>query len=214
MSKARFISFEGGEGAGKSTQIAFLQSRLQELGYHVLTTREPGGSPGAEEIRKLLVTGDPGRWDAMTELLLLYAARRDHVERVIKPALKDNTWVISDRFSDSTMAYQGYGHELGRETVQALHQIALGDFVPDLTIFLDLPVEVGLARTKGRDGDETRFEEMDISFHEKMRAGFHDMCEQASNRFEKVDASATINEVANAIWKAVAHKFDLPLKQS
>ncbi|WP_259779818.1 dTMP kinase [Aestuariispira ectoiniformans] len=212
MAQGRFISFEGGEGAGKSTQIAFLTEHLEKAGIRVLKTREPGGSAGAEEIRKLLVTGDPGRWDAMTELLLLYAARRDHVERVIKPALAKNTWVICDRFADSTMAYQGYGHELGREAVQQLHKLVLGDFTPDMTILLDLPVAEGLARTQGRDGDETRYEEMEIAFHERMRAGFEEMAGREPERFTTIDANAGIEEVAHAVWTAVAQKFNLLAK--
>lgn len=211
MPTARFISFEGGEGAGKSTQIAFLRERLEKAGLDVLTTREPGGSQGAEEIRQLLVTGEPGRWDAMTELLLLYAARRDHVERVIKPALANGSWVISDRFADSTMAYQGYGHGLGQQTVQKLHDLVLDGFTPDSTIYLDLPVETGLARTQGRDGNETRFESMDLSFHQRMRDGFLAMCKQESQRFALVNADASIETVAERIWLAVARKFELPV---
>lgn len=210
MSQGRFISFEGGEGAGKSTQIARLRTHIEDCGIEVLTTREPGGSPGAEEIRALLVTGDPGRWDAMTELLLLYAARRDHVERVIKPALDKGSWVLCDRFADSTMAYQGYGHGLGRDIVERLDDLVLTGFKPDMTLFLDLPVEQGLSRTNARHGNENRFETMDVTFHERMRAGFQDMCRKESNRFVTIDATASIPEVDTAIWKAVSGKFNLP----
>ena len=151
LERGRFITFEGGEGAGKSTQIRVLAAALERAGKTVCLTREPGGSGGAEQIRELLVTGDPDRWDAMTELLLLYAARKDHVRRLIEPALENGTWVLCDRFADSTMAYQGYGHGLDRSKIAALHKIVLGDLSPDLTIILDLDPEAGLARTRATD---------------------------------------------------------------
>ena len=163
-----FITFEGGEGAGKSTQIKLLAKALRTLGYDVVETREPGGSPGAEQIRTLLVTGEVGRWSPMSEALLHYAARRNHVETTVMPALRAGQWVVSDRFADSTMAYQGYGHGMGRERIEQLHALALGPFKPDLTLILDLPVEAGLRRaTAGHDGAEDRYERMDRAFHER-----------------------------------------------
>lgn len=154
MSRGRFITLEGGEGAGKSTQIALLAKQLQDRGIDVQTTREPGGSPGAEAIRGLLVTGAPDRWDAMTEALLHYAARRDHVRVAIEPALARGTWVLCDRFADSTMAYQGYGHDLGRDVIDRLHALVLGPLQPDLTLILDLDETTGLTRAVARSGNE------------------------------------------------------------
>jgi dTMP kinase len=147
----RFITFEGGEGAGKSTHVRLLAEALRAAGLSVVETREPGGSPGAEEIRELLVHGAVARWDPMSEALLHFAARRDHVTRVIAPALAAGDWVLSDRFADSTMAYQGYGHRLGREVIEQLYALAVGDLAPELTVILDLPVEDGLARAGSRN---------------------------------------------------------------
>src|SRR5579863_201478 len=146
----RFITLEGGEGAGKSTQVKRLAAALTQKNIAVVTTREPGGSPGAEQIRDLLVNGAPGRWDAMTETLLVYAARADHVGRTIGPALLAGKWVICDRFSDSTYAYQGAGRGLARETIRRIDAVVLDDFHPDLTLMLDLDVDTGLKRAAAR----------------------------------------------------------------
>jgi len=167
--RGRFITLEGGEGAGKSTQIKRLTARLAARGIEAVATREPGGTPGAEAIRSLLVTGDVARWDAVTETLLHYAARREHVEKTVRPALARGAWVISDRFADSTMAYQGHAGAVGAARVAALHKLVLGDFQPDLTLILDLPVQVGLARAKARAGIEDRYERMGLAFHEALR---------------------------------------------
>ncbi|MFO0291895.1 MAG: dTMP kinase, partial [Rhodospirillales bacterium] len=151
--RGRFVTFEGGEGAGKSTQLRFLAEWLEAQGLAVVTTREPGGTPGAERIRKLLVEGDADAWIPTTEALLHYAARVEHVERVVRPALAAGRWVLSDRFADSTMAYQGYGHRLGPARIAALHRAALGGFKPDLTLVLDQGVGGGpgpAARRPGR----------------------------------------------------------------
>src|SRR5438309_11212296 len=148
--RGRFISIEGGEGAGKSTQVGLLVAALDRAGIPALATREPGGSPAAEAIRRLLLEGEAERWDAIGEALLLVAARRDHVTRLIEPALAQGIWVVSDRFADSTLAYQGYGRELALDDLAALHRFALGAFAPDLTLILDLPVEIGLARAAAR----------------------------------------------------------------
>jgi len=204
----RFITFEGGEGAGKSTQVRRLVDALRAKGVDVVATREPGGSPGAEDIRQLLVTGDPGRWDPVTEAFLHFAARRDHLARTVWPALDRGAWVVSDRFADSTMAYQGYGHGLGREVVERLYAAAVGDFRPDLTILLDIPVEQGLRRAAGRAGPaggsgpsaaEDRYERMDRGFHERLRAGFLDMAAREPARFAVVDAGRD----ADAVWADV-----------
>ena len=204
MTKGLFITFEGGEGSGKSTQIKRLAAALSADGRAVVQTREPGGSPGAEAIRALLVTGDPDRWDGMTEALLHYAARRDHVERTVKPALEAGSIVLCDRFADSTMAYQGYGHGLGRDTVAHIHDVTLGSFKPDLTLILDLPVEEGLKRAAGRGGDERRYEDMDVAFHERLRAGFKEIAAAEPERCRIVDATGSEDDVALRVNDAIA----------
>ncbi len=191
MTRGLFITLEGGEGSGKSTQSKRLQAILESEGHSVVITREPGGSPGAEAIRSLLVTGETDRWDGMTEALLLFAARRDHVERTIKPALDRGAIVICDRFTDSTMAYQGYGHDLGREPVEQLNKIALNDIKPDITLILDLAVEEGLKRAVSRGGDEQRYEDMDVAFHHRLREGFIDISKRDPNRCHIIDATGS-----------------------
>ncbi|MEE8332397.1 MAG: dTMP kinase [Alphaproteobacteria bacterium] len=207
MARGRFITLEGGEGAGKSTQIAHLTDRLRGWGCEVLQTREPGGSAGAERIRELLVTGDTDRWDGMTEALLHFAARRDHLVRTVYPALEKGIWVLSDRFADSTMAYQGYGHGLGRDAIERLYQIAVGDFEPDLTLILDLPVEEGLSRTGSRGTGEDRYERMDVAFHHRLRDGFLDIARRAPERCAVIDASGNIEQVADEIGRLTLAKF-------
>lgn len=172
MTTGRFITFEGGEGAGKSTQVLRLAEQLRQRGGDVVCTREPGGSAGAEQIRGLLVSGEPGRWDGMTEALLHYAARRDHLRSTIWPALAAGKWVICDRFADSTLAYQGYGHGLPQHDLDQLYRMSVGDFAPDLTVILDLPVAAGLARAAGRGAGEDRYEKMGQAFHQRLRDGF------------------------------------------
>ncbi len=211
--RGRFITFEGGEGAGKSTQIRVLAAALEKAGRNVCLTREPGGSAGAEQIRELLVTGDPQRWDAMTELLLLYAARRDHVRRLIEPALEKGTWVLCDRFADSTMAYQGYGHGLDRGKIADLHKIVLGTLSPDLTVILDLDPKTGLARTRVTDeaqrrGAEDRFERMEIAFHQRMRDGFRDIAATEPERVVLVDAEADADSVSETIFELVRERLE------
>jgi dTMP kinase len=210
----RFITLEGGEGTGKSTQIRRLAAALEQRGIKVLATREPGGSPGAEEIRKLMVEGEPGRWDAITETLLAYAARADHVARTIGPALRAGKWVISDRFSDSTFAYQGVGRGLERETIRRIDSAVLDDFAPDLTLVLDLDVAIGLRRALSRSvnssgGAETRFEKFGPAFHEKLREAFQEIARRNPERCRVIDASGTEDAVAEAIFTAVSRRFDL-----
>ena len=205
----RFITLEGGEGSGKSTQVKRLAAALEKCGIAALMTREPGGSPGAEEIRALLVQGAPGRWDPLSETLLLYAARADHVRRVIGPALVKDTWVISDRFTDSTYAYQGAGRGVPRETIRRIDSVVLDDFKPDFTLVLDLDVETGLKRADGRGGAETRFENFDREFHERLRQAFIEIAKRHPDRCALIDASGTEDEVAAAIWAAVARRFGL-----
>lgn len=210
MRRGRFITLEGGEGAGKSTQLRLLAEALAADGHDVLTTREPGGSPGAEEIRGLLVSGEPGRWGAMTEALLHTAARRDHLDCKVLPALEAGRTVLCDRFFDSTMAYQGYGLGLGREAVEALQGLALGGFRPDLTLVLDIAVEAGLRRAALRRGGEDRYERMDIAFHERLRAGFLDIAAREPGRCVVVDADAAPEVVHDAVLAAVRARLGGP----
>ena len=176
-----------------------------------MVTREPGGAPGAEEIRKLLVEGEPGRWNAITETLLAYAARADHVARTIGPALKEDRWVISDRFSDSTYAYQGVGRGLDRETIRRIDSAVLDDFAPDLTLILDLDVATGLARAHARNQSsvENRFEKFGTDFHERLRQAFLDMARRYPERCRVIDASGPEDQVAEQIFAAVSARFDL-----
>ena len=206
----RLITLEGGEGTGKSTQVKRLAQSLTERGLSIVQTREPGGAPGSELIRRLLVEGDPDRWDPETEALLHYAARREHLRSTIQPALDRGDWVISDRFADSTMAYQGYGHRLGADWVAALHAAALGDFRPDLTVILDLPVEEGLRRAGGRGDNETRYERMDGGFHERMREGFLAIAKAEPKRCVLIDAGGSVDAVAEAILDAVTERLPVP----
>ena len=203
----RFITFEGGEGAGKSTQVKRLAERLRAATIDPVLTREPGGCPGAEDIRALLVQGEPGRWSPLTEALLNYAARREHLDRTILPALKAGRWVISDRFADSTVAYQGYGHGLGAEVIAKIHALVVGDFAPDLTLILDIPVKAGLERAVARAGNETRYERMDGGFHERMRQGFLDIARREPKRCAVIDAGRDVDAVAADIWAAVQSRL-------
>ncbi|MEH6631813.1 MAG: dTMP kinase [Halopseudomonas aestusnigri] len=207
MSRGIFISLEGGEGAGKSTQIKHLSKYLTDNGLSNIQTREPGGTPGAEKIRDLLVRGDVSLWTPKTEALLMFASRQEHVEKVIKPALTAGKWVICDRFADSSVAYQGIGHGLGMDSIESLHQWVLGDFKPDLTLILDLPVSVGLERTLAHSVGENRFEDMDVSFHERMREGFLSIANSYPERCTVIDATQSENEVAEDILENVMGKF-------
>lgn len=207
----RFITFEGGEGAGKSTHVRLLAEALRAAGLSVVETREPGGSPGAEEIRELLVHGAVARWDPVSEALLHFAARRDHVARVIAPALAAGDWVLSDRFADSTMAYQGYGHRLGREVIEQLYALAVGDLAPELTVILDLPVEDGLARAGSRNSGGTRYENMDRAFHDRLRKGFLAIAEREPKRCVVIDGSESVEAVHRAVKEAVRGRLGVTL---
>ena len=203
----RFITLEGGEGAGKSTQIARLKGWLEGRGRTVTATREPGGAPGAEMIRKLLVEGPVERWDGTTEALLHFAARREHLRSTVWPALTRGDWVISDRFADSTLAYQGYGHGIARRIFEQLYEVAVGDFQPDLTIVLDLPIETGLARAAARRGTETRYESLPLDFHARVRAGFLAIAARDPERCIVIDATGGIEAIAGAIAGAVQERL-------
>ncbi len=211
MSQGHFITFEGGEGGGKSTQLRLLAERLKALGLEVVATREPGGSPGAEAIRDLLVRGEADRWSAMTETLLMYAARRDHVERVIGPALARGAWVLCDRFADSTRAYQGAAGGTDEALIAALERHVLGEVRPDLTLILDLPAEVGLARAASRAGAETRFESKGQAFHVRLRQAFLEIAAREPARCCVLDASQPLEVVRAEIWSAMAQRLEVPL---
>ena len=198
-----FISFEGGEGSGKTTQINRLADFLTDWGYRVLTTREPGGTPEAEKIRNFLVKRDGGNWSPEAEILLLYAARSMHVQHVIKPALDDGKIVICDRFSDSTLAYQGYGHGYDKDKIKQLDNLILDGFKPDLTLILDIEAKLGIDRSSRRlaaepiasSREEDRFEQLDMSFHETLRQGFLNIAQQEPSRCKIVDARQSIDTV-------------------
>jgi dTMP kinase len=194
-----FITFEGGEGSGKTTQIKLLQEYFQKQGRKCLLTREPGGNPGAEAIRQLLLTGAGDKWTPVSETLLFLAARTDHVEKIIKPALTKGEIVLCDRFTDSTVVYQGIGKGLGVEYIQKLSQLAIGDFAPDLTLILDIDSKVGLSRAEKRAGDETRFENMNLEFHQKVREGFVSLSKRAPQRYKIIDANKPVSDVHKAI---------------
>ncbi len=208
MSRGRFITIEGGEGTGKSTQAGRLCDALRNRGLAVVCTREPGGGPWAEEIRRLLVDGEPQRWDAMTEALLHFAARRDHLVKTVQPALARGEWVISDRFADSTFAYQGYAHGLGRDVVAGLYELVVGRFAPDLTVILDLPVETGLARARERGGED-RYERMGVAFHRKLREGFLDIARRAPESRVVINAEPGPDAVHAAVLAAVRDRLGL-----
>lgn len=208
MTRARFITFEGGEGAGKSTQLKRLVARLASAGREVVATREPGGSPGAESIRELVLNGAADRWSPVTETLLMYAARRDHVERVIRPALARGAWVVCDRFADSTRAYQGAAGGTDPGLIAAMETFILEDTRPDLTLIFDLPVEAGLARATTRAGAELRFESKGLAFHERLRAGFLAIAQAEPKRCAVIDAAGTVEAVEARVWTAVRERLD------
>lgn len=212
--KGFFITFEGGEGAGKSTQCRLLAEALEREGISCLLTREPGGSVGAEEIRRLLVTGQASRWDTLTEILLFSAARRDHLVKIIWPAINTGKIVISDRFIDSTMAYQGYGYG-NKPEVQAkikdLYQMIAPDFYPDLTIILDIDTTKGLQRSCSRSGNtEQRFEGMDLEFHNRLRQAFLEFARTAPDQYVVIDGSKSPDEIHHEIISVVRERLLCP----
>ena len=197
--RGRFITFEGGEGAGKSTQVSKLMAYLDRCKIETIATREPGGSVGAEEIRALLVNGGVDRWDGMTEVLLHSAARRDHVIKTVQPALNQGKWVVCDRFFDSTLAYQGWGHGIDRASIAAAIALSVGDFKPDLTLILDLDVAQGLERARSRGDGQDRYERMGVDFHTRLRQGFLEIAAQDPARCRVIDATAPPDLVHQAV---------------
>jgi dTMP kinase len=195
LERGRFITFEGGEGTGKSTQCQLLAEDLRRAGQDIVLTREPGGTDGAEMIRALLVSGEITRWSGVTEALLLNAARVDHWEKVIRPALEGGAWVICDRFSDSTIAYQGYGRGLDLDFLGRLHNSVLPEAHPDLTFVFDLDPEIGIARALARHTGEIRFEKMDLDFHTRLRAGYLEIAKNNPERCRLINAQRDIDTI-------------------
>lgn len=198
----RFLSFEGIDGSGKSTQARLLAQGLRDAGHKVTLTREPGGSPGAEEIRRLVLEGDPDRWSAETEILLFTAARRDHLERLIRPALARGVWVVTDRFADSTRVYQGAARAEQRALVDDLHGLMIG-LEPDLTFVIDIDPEISLRRGQARGGNEDRFEGMGLDFQRRLRDGFRALADEAPQRIRLIDGSGSEDEVAARVLAAL-----------
>lgn len=208
MTKAgKFITLEGGEGAGKTTQGERLVSALNAAGIETVLTREPGGTFGAEAIRDLVLSGTKDKWSGMTELLLMYAARIDHVEKLIRPALARGAWVISDRFADSSMAYQGYARGLGAENVSAVHKAVMGGFEPDLTILFDIDPILTMKRVETRGEDLSRFDSETIEFHKTIQTAFIEIAKENEDRFFTLDAAEPRDAVHQHILFAVSSKF-------
>ncbi|GLQ19082.1 dTMP kinase [Algimonas porphyrae] len=207
----QLITFEGGEGAGKTTQAKMLADALEGVGVEVILTREPGGTFGAESIRKLVLEGTDDRWSGMTELLLMYAARIDHVEKLIKPALERGAWVISDRFSDSSLAYQGYARGMGVETVRSVHEVVMQGFNPDLTLVFDMDVYLSLKRVETRafeqDEDLSRFDKAGQDFHVKIRDAFLDIAKTEPDRVKVIDADGSRGAVHARILNALTASY-------
>ncbi len=192
--KYKFITFEGIEGCGKSTQSKLLAEFFQKRNIQTVLTREPGGTKVAEEIRKILVNGDVNKMDGITETLLNFAARRDHVEDLIKPALKEKKIVISDRFFDSTLAYQGYGYEGDLENIKRIQESSIGNFAPDITFLIDIDVDITMQRIQNRE-DNNRYEDMSLYFHKRVKNGFDDISKINKNRFRVINGKKSIKEI-------------------
>lgn len=207
MQRGKFITIEGGEGVGKTTNIAFIQGLLAEKGIETVVTREPGGTPLAEEIREVLIKNREEAVVSETELLLMFAARAQHLHRLILPAIEAGKWVISDRFTDATYAYQSGGRGVPAEKVALLENFVQGEFRPDLTLLLDAPIEVGMQRARDR-GKLDRFEEEQQTFFEKVRANYLERSQQESGRFKIVDASKSLESVQESIQEQLRSLFE------
>ena len=199
--KGLFISFEGGEGVGKSTQINLLKSYFLKKNINVISTREPGGTEEGEFIRKFLVSGEKHSWDPYSELLLFNALRREHINKIINPSLKNGDFVLCDRFVDSTIIYQGVAGSVNEELLLNLHRMFCYDLFPDITFFLSLNPELGLARTKFRNNNENRFEKMGLSYHQKIQDGFKALSKKYNNRIIEINAELTVEQISEEINK-------------
>lgn len=210
--RGRFVSFEGGEGAGKSTQIKILADRLEAEGKRVIVTREPGGSPGAEIIRHVVLSGMGKLLGPEAETLLFAAARDDHVHAVIAPALEQGIWVLCDRFSDSTRAYQGRLGHVSPELLNAMERVTIGRLKPDLTVILDIPVSIGMRRAAARRGNDVpdRFEAEGIAFHQGLRDAFRQIAADEPQRCVLIDANANSKIVSNNIWGVLRRRLLTP----
>ena len=210
--RGRFVSFEGGEGAGKSTQIKILADRLEAEGKRVIVTREPGGSPGAEIIRHVVLSGMGKLLGPEAETLLFAAARDDHVHAVIAPALEQGIWVLCDRFSDSTRAYQGRLGHVSPELLNAMERVTIGRLKPDLTVILDIPVSIGMRRAAARRGNDVpdRFEAEGIAFHQGLRDAFRQIAADEPQRCVLIDANADSKIVSNNIWGVLRRRLLTP----
>ncbi len=212
MRVQQMIVIDGVDGAGKGVQSRRLLQSFKNAGLETILTREPGGSPSAEAIRELLVKGDPDKWDSMTELLLMYAARRAHLRDTIWPALEANQWVISDRFADSSRAFQGIAGELGLDLVEQVHRLVVGDFQPGLVLILDIPESVALQRALGRGDGEDRFEQKGNAYHARVRSAFRQIAQSDKNLYRLIDADRSIDEVSLQILDRINRHFGLSLE--
>ncbi len=210
--KCQMIVIDGVDGAGKGVQSRRLLQSFKNAGLPTILTREPGGSPSAEDIRNLLVRGDPEKWDAMTELLMMYAARRAHLRDTIWPTLEANKWVVSDRFADSSRAFQGIAGELSLDLVEQVHQIVVGDFQPGLTLILDIPESIGLERAIARGDGEDRFERKGCAYHARVRQAFRQIALSNTSQYRLINADQTIDQVSLKILESVNQHFDLSLE--
>ena len=202
MLNKRFITFEGGEGSGKSTQIKILRKSLSK-NQKVAITREPGGTKEAELIRKLLVKGKSSKWSGATEVLLNFTARKDHVDKIIVPNLKKGKWVLCDRFTDSTIVYQGYGRDIDESLIKNLNKFLINNLNPKLTFLLDIDPKVGLRRSKKRINNELRYENMPLSYHKKIRKAYLDIASKNKNRIKVIDASLDKDVISEIIWSFI-----------
>lgn len=208
----KMIVIDGVDGSGKGVQTRLLYDALSAISHQVLLTREPGGSPAAEQIRGLLVEGEPEKWDSMTELLLMYAARRSHLSDTIWPTLAQGSWVISDRYADSSRAFQGIAGELGLDLVESIHRNVVGDFEPELVLILDIPESIALQRALGRGGREDRFEKKGNEYHARVRQAFLQIAATNPTRYHVINANQSIAAVTQAIFNVVNQRFNIDLK--
>jgi dTMP kinase len=208
----KMIVIDGVDGSGKGVQTRRLHQALLRAGLQSILTREPGGSPAAEEIRKLLVEGEPEKWDSMTELLLMYASRKTHLNDIIQPALKQGQWVVCDRFADSSRAFQGIAGELGLEIVEKVHRLVVGSFEPDLVLILDIPESVALKRALSRGGSEDRFEKKGSVYQARVRQAFLQIATIDPQRYQVIDANQAIDEVTLDIFETINRRYQLGLE--